>query len=201
MYIEANDKKFAELIVNHGKSPLVKCVNRFVEFDGPNRLDNIINDAEYPYDFDLLSIDIDGADYFVWESITEFCPKVIIIEFNATIPNDVAFVQAKDMKINQGSSLLALVELGKKKGYELICVTSCNAIFILDKYYQIFGLQSNSISALYSPACDGRIFHGYDSYVHVIGMPGLIWSGVAVSSEDFQPLPKSLRRFGDSQSN
>ncbi len=38
------------------------------------------------------------------------------------------------MKINQGSSLLPLVELGKNKGYELIEATPTNAIFIKSQY-------------------------------------------------------------------
>jgi hypothetical protein len=147
-----------------------------------------------------LSIDIDGAEYFIWESVERFNPKVVAIEFNPSVPNDVIFVQAKNMSINQGASLLALIELGKQKGYELVCATSCNAIFVLKKFLPIFGLRSNHIAVLYSPDSDGRIFHGYDSYIYVTGMPTLIWSDTPVSSEDFQLLPKHMRKFGDAQS-
>ena len=200
LFIEADDKKFEQLILNHGSSKNVTCLKRFVEFDGPNRLENLIDEANFPLNFDLLSIDIDGADYFVWESIDRFRPRVVIIEFNPSIPNDVIFVQAKDMNVNQGASLLALVMLGKQKGYELICVTASNAIFVLNEFYSLFGLTSNHVTKLYAPTADGRIFHGYDSYVHISGMPSLIWSGTKVCSDDVQVLPAALRKWGDAQS-
>jgi hypothetical protein len=200
LFIEANDKKFEQLLVNHGASNNVTCLKRFVEFDGPNSLENLIDEANFPLGFDLLSIDIDGADYFVWESVQRFRPRVLVIEFNPSIPNDVIFVQAKDMNTNQGASLLALVMLGKQKGYELICVTMCNAIFVLNELYPLFELTSNHVTQLFSSATDGRIFHGYDSYIHISGMPQLIWSQTNVCSDDFQVLPASLRKWGDVQS-
>lgn len=200
LFIEANSTKFQQLLLNHGHSDRVTCLNRYVTFDGPNQLDRLIEEARFPAGLDLLSIDIDGGDYFVWESVQAFRPRVVVIEFNPSIPNDVIFVQARDPAVNQGSSLLALVMLGKDKGYELVCCTLCNAIFVLAEYYPLFGLRSNHVSRLYRPACDGRIFHGYDSVIHVTGMPELMWSRTAVRSEDFQVLPASLRKFGDSQS-
>jgi hypothetical protein len=175
-------------------------LKRFIEIDGSNCLDNAIEEAKYPIDFDLLSIDIDGADYFIWESVKRFRPRVVVIEFNPTIPNDVVFVQEKDMSINQGASLLALVLLAKEKGYELICCTDWNAIFVLKEFYPLFGLQSNHVTSLYAPHCDGRIFHGFDSYIHVTGMPRLMWNEATISSESFQVLEPSLRRFSDAQS-
>ena len=47
-----------------------------------------------PSDFDVLSIDIDGADYHVWDGLrgSRFAPALVVIEFNPTIPNHVAFV-------------------------------------------------------------------------------------------------------------
>jgi hypothetical protein len=200
LFIEANDKKFKELLENHGGSTNITCLKKFVEFDGVNRLDNLINETNFPLEFDLLSIDIDGADYFVWQSVERYCPRVVIIEFNPVIPNDVVFVQAKDMNTNHGASLLALIMLGKQKGYELLCATTCNAIFVLDKYYSLFGLASNHITELYSPVLDGRIFHGYDSYVHVCGHSHLLWSNVKICSDDFQVLPTSERKYRDAES-
>jgi hypothetical protein len=200
LFIEANDAKFEQLLLNHGSSSNVTCLKKFVEFDGANRLENLIDQANFPSELDLLSIDIDGADYFIWESVVRYRPRVVVIEFNPSIPNDVIFVQAKDMSVNQGSSLLALVQLGKQKGYELICATSCNAIFVLSEYYPLFNLPSNHVTRLWSSGT-GRIFHGYDSYVYISGMPRLLWSNTTVNSEDLQILPASLRKFGDSQAN
>ncbi len=197
--IEANEKKFADLLKTHGTNDKVACVRKFVGFDGPDSLDNILRSVKAPQDFDLLSIDVDGTDYFIWESLAAHKPRVVIIEFNQSVPNDVIFVQAKNSAINQGCSLLALILLGKEKGYELVCCTRCNAIFVRADLYPKFNLKSNFIGHLYRPAMDGRIFHGYDSYIYVHGMPQLIWSGVPVTNDDFQVVSPMERRFEDAQ--
>lgn len=173
------------------------CVNKYVDYEGPDRLDRILSSSKCPHDLDLLSIDVDGIDYFIWEGLSEYKPNVVIIEFNPTVPNDIIFVQAKDNRVNQGCSLMALVLLGKEKGYELICCTPWNAFFVRKELYPEFGMPDNSINSLHKPIVDGRIFYGYDSYIHIAGMPTLLWSGVRVSSEDFQVIPQSIRRFSE----
>jgi hypothetical protein len=198
-FIEANADKFKDLMANHGDNKKVSCVNKFVDFEGANSLDNILTSVNAPQNFDFLSIDVDGTDYFIFESLNVYKPNVVVIEFNPTIPNDVIFVQAKDSSINQGCSLLALILLGKEKGYELICCTNWNAFFVRAELYAEFKIENNSIIYMYRPSLDGRIFHGYDSYVYVVGMPSLFWSGIPISSDDFQVVPQSLRRFCDSQ--
>lgn len=198
-FIEANAHKFEALQAQHGHNPQVRCVNRFVGFEGPDRLDAILAEAGAPKDFDLLSVDVDGTDYFIWDSLAEHQPQVVVIEFNPTIPNDVLFVQARDGGINQGCSLLALIVLGRQKGYELVCCTGWNAFFVRAEHYARMGIASNAIFDLYKPVCDGRIFHGYDSYIYTTGMPRLMWAGVGVKPGDLQVLPPSMRRFGDAQ--
>ena len=198
-FIEANHKKFQELIKNHGSNNKIKCINKFVTFEGESSLDNILVENEAPVNLDLISIDVDGTDYFIWESLKVYRPKLLVIEFNPSIPNDVLFVQEKNSKINQGCSLLALIELGKVKGYELVCCTGWNAFFVPKELLGVFNLKSNSINDMYVPVSDGRIFHGYDSTIYVCGMPKLLWSEIEVDAEEFQIMPKSMRTFGDKQ--
>lgn len=166
-----------------------------VDFEGENSLDSILEEVGAPKDLDLISIDIDGADFFVWEGMQKYRPKVAIVEFNPTVPNDIVFIQAKDMLVRQGCSLAALVMLGKQKDYELVCATHCNAFFVESKYYDSLGINSNHITSMYRPTTDGRIFHGYDSHIYTSGMDHFLWSGVPISDEDLQPLPKSLRVY------
>ena len=198
-FIEGNEAKFNDLLVTHGENPNITCINKYVDYEGRNNLDGILSSTNCPQEFDLLSIGVDGTDYFIWESLGEYRPSVVVIEFNPTVPNDIIFVQAKDNAINQGCSLLALILLGKEKGYELICCTGWKAFFVRKELYSEFKIPDNSIQCMYQPYSDGRIFHGYDSYVYVVGMQTLLWSGIQVSSEDFQVLPQSARRFSDSQ--
>lgn len=187
LMIEANSDKFIQLVGNLSKYPNITLANRFVGFEGANTLDNILQEENVPNSFGLLSIDIDGNDYYVWESLKNYTPEIVVIEFNPTCPNDVIFVQDKSFEVNQGCSLLALIILGKEKGYELAVATKVNAIFVRADKFPRLGLKSNFISNLYAPMQDGRIFHGMDGTIHVIGFNKMLWGEQrAVNSADFQ---------------
>jgi hypothetical protein len=197
--IEANGEKYQELVRTYRERMNVTTVNKFVDFEGPNSLDHILSACQAPRDFGVLSIDIDGNDFYVWESLVGHTPEIVVIEFNPTVPNDVVFVQEKSFQVNQGCSLLALVSLGKQKGYELAVCTDWNAIFVKREKLSALGVNDNSIARLYAPVQDGRIFQGYDGSIHVVGMDRLLWRNIPLNSEDFQILPKALRVFGDAQ--
>ena len=123
-----------------------------------------------------------------------YTPEIVVIEFNPTVPNDVIFVQEKSFDVNQGCSLLALVQLGKQKGYELAVCTKTNAIFVRQDKFPLLGVTNNFIYNLYTPVQNGRIFQGYDGTIHVIGFDRIMWKGDRrVTSEDFQILPKEER--------
>lgn len=199
--IEANATKYKELVATYSTKPNVACINKLVRFDGSDTLDNILDRAHAPRDIGVLSIDIDGCDFHIWQSLQKYSPELLIIEFNPTVPNDVIFVQEKSMDINQGCSLLSLVLLGKKLGYELACCTRCNAFFVKNEKFARLGIQDNFIHKMYAPEQDGRIFYGYDSEIHVVGMNSLVWKGgIRVTSADFQVLPESVRTWSDAQS-
>jgi hypothetical protein len=195
--IEGHPRRFKALASNYSQNRQVICLDRLVQCSGPDRLDEILGSLACPAEFDLLSIDIDGMDYFVWESLVQFRPRLVVIEFNPTVPNDVIFVQAKDSGVNQGCSLLALVLLAKAKGYELIASTGFNAFFVTRDEYWKLSIESNHISNIHAPPHDGRIFQGFDSTIFVTGMERLIWSDVTLTQEDFQVLPQAARRFKD----
>lgn len=194
--IEGNEQRSQTLINRYQDFETVTCLNRFVGIEGDNTLDNILVEVGAPTDFDFLSIDIDGMDYFIWESLSKFRPSVLVVEFNPTVPNDVVFVQGKSFDIHQGCSLMALIQLAKEKGYELVCSTGVNAFFVERDLFEAFGIEGNAIDSIHQPICDGRIFHGYDSHIYVVGMPQLLWSGgIKVESDDFQVVPKNDRVF------
>jgi hypothetical protein len=75
---------------------------------------------------DLLSLDIDGMDYWVWKAITVIEPQVVVCETHnlipadrpLTVPYDPKFVfQSEDYR---GASLAAMCKLGREKGYRLV---------------------------------------------------------------------------------
>lgn len=199
--IEPNPERYEQLTETYRGCSAVKTVNKFVQCDGPDTLDNILMDCGAPSEPGLISIDIDGNDYHVWESLVAFRPELLVIEFNPTIPNDVIFIQDKSFEINHGCSLLALVILGKKKGYELAVCTEWNAFFVKEGKAAALGVENTSHLALYTPQLDGRIFQGMDHSIHVVGMDCLFWGGRALTSEDFQVLSKSERVWKDAQNS
>jgi len=147
LFIEANAEKFKDLQENYKDNFKVKLVNTYIDIEGPNTLDSILKISNAPKNFDFLSIDVDGIDYFIWDGLTEYRPRVVVIEFNPTIPNDVEFVQHKSAKINQGCSLLALINLARTKGYELVCCTGWNAFFVTNDLFALTGVTNNHIPA------------------------------------------------------
>ncbi|MDB5812092.1 MAG: hypothetical protein JWN94_4214 [Betaproteobacteria bacterium] len=198
-FIEGNANKFESLLKTYSQNANVCCLNRFVGLDGESSLDNILSEIHAPENPDFVSIDVDGTDYFIWESLVKHRPRVLVIEFNPTVPNDVIFVQEKSFEVNQGCSLLALIVLGQEKGYELVCCTRWNAFFVEKALYPAFNIPNNFINNLYRPESDGRIFHGYDSHIYVTGMPQLRWSGVKLGHSDLQLVPPAEQQFSDAQ--
>jgi hypothetical protein len=194
--IEADARKHKDLLATYAQNDRVTSINKFVRHSGPDTLDHILADTAIPRDFDLLSIDIDGNDYHVWQAVQSFSPKVVIIEFNQTIPNNVEFVQKADPRINHGNSLLSLVLLGKQKGYELVAVTNLNTIFVQKKYFNIFGMTDNSLDRLRPFSGDtSQIFQLQDGTIVVTGCTKLLWQNLELRQESFQIMPKFLRVF------
>jgi hypothetical protein len=198
--IEASAKKFQELKKTYQGNTKVHLINRFVSFDGADTLDNILSTTPIPNDLDLLSIDIDGNDYYIWESVVTYSPKVVVIEFNQTIPSDVEFVQEKNVKVNQGAGILSITELGKSRGYELIAATICNAIFVRKEYFGLFGIEDNRPAILWDQETEApRVFQLYDGTIALSKEFELLWNNVNVKRYDLQKLPRYLRVFSDSQ--
>lgn len=107
----------------------------------------LMSNVGFDPEIGLLSIDIDGNDYWVWDTMNVLSPDIIICEYNAllgfedqlTIPYRFDFVRNKsDYFSLYGASLPAMVELAKKKGYFFIGCNSAgnNAYFIKNKHKQ-----------------------------------------------------------------
>ncbi len=176
--IEGSPTKFPALIESYAGNPRAHCICGVVAPEkGKNSLDQHLAGTSIPQTFDLLSIDIDGNDYHVWESLSDYRPRVVIIEVNPTIPDDIIFIQDRDMAVNQGCSLRAAVELGRKMGYELICVAEWNAIFVVCEEFEKFGILDNSLDAMHLGFCDAKYFQGYDGTLFHIGLLQLRWAG------------------------
>lgn len=93
-------------------------------------INDLIASAGLEGDIGILSIDIDGMDYWVWQAIEQVKPSILIIEYNAVYgnihpivtPYDPAFLRTKAHPSNlyYGASIQAIIRLGREKGFTLI---------------------------------------------------------------------------------
>ena len=112
------------------------------EFITTNNVNKVIRDNGFEGETGLLSIDLDGNDYWIWKAIDAISPVIVVIEYNyrfgselaVTIPYDERFERghAHPSKCYFGASLKALCLLAKQKGYSFVgCGASgVNAFFV-----------------------------------------------------------------------
>jgi len=140
LLIEGN-KVYAERAKAYYSGKPVKVVQAFVTKENINEL---IKNSGIKGKIDLLSIDIDGNDYWVWNEIDSVRPRVVVIEYNSilgiepiTIPYNPKFerLKAHPGGFYYGASLAALEKLASSKGYILVgCNTwGFNAFFVQKK--------------------------------------------------------------------
>jgi len=98
-------------------------------------INSILRKYRVPENFDLISIDVDGQDFWIWSNLV-FRPTVVIIEYNASLPVDESKVVPFDASFHwdgtrwYGASLRALFNLGNSKGYTLVYANGVNAFFV-----------------------------------------------------------------------
>ncbi|MQC26261.1 MAG: hypothetical protein DWG76_02275 [Chloroflexi bacterium] len=108
----------------------VHALNSFVSHTGPTRLDRVLASLPIPPDFELLSVDVDGDDYHIWNGVRKYQPKVVVIEFNSSIPPHMSYIDKVKSPMHVGSSAKALLDLAHQKGYQLAACTATNLIFV-----------------------------------------------------------------------
>jgi hypothetical protein len=205
VFIEPDPVRFRDLELTHGASARNVLLNAFVGFSKSDGLDALLSQCDIPKRFDLLSIDIDGNDYYVWEAVEEYRPNLVIIEYNQTLSNSTLFVQKKSPEVNHGSSPASLVGLARKKGYELIAATAINLLFVAAEHYGIFGISDNSLALMRDDSQVPQIFVGYDGHVflseaNVTGSITLPWHGLKLKETRVQVLPGRLQKYLDQYS-
>ncbi len=160
-YIESNtrflliDDNWAGLVIDGSREDIeyikrddiywrynLKAEHAFITKDNIN---DLIRRNGITGEIGLLSIDIDGNDYWVWEAIDVVSPSIVVIEYNSrfgperavTVPYDPGFIRtsAHYSNIYYGASLAALCLLGKRKGYSFVGSNSSgsNAFFVREE--------------------------------------------------------------------
>ena len=190
------DKKFFNELKRNIKSDKVVKLNKLVSFEGSNKLENILQDTKIPKNFDFLSIDIDGCDYHIFEQLELFTPKIICIEFNHMIPNEVEFVQSKNFALKQGSSPKSLINLAKLKNYHLVANTLTNLFFVHESIKDFVLEENINLESIRNDEnVKNLIFSGYDGTLFTTKPVEISWHKIKVENKNLQILPKYLRKF------
>ena len=125
----------------------ITAISKFITKENIN---NVFSSNGFEGDIGLLSIDIDGNDYWVWDAIKVVNPRIVLCEYNSilgckdavTIPYNPNFNRTKAHYSNLyfGASLPALCYLGNRKGYIFIGSNSAgnNAFFIREDLAKFF---------------------------------------------------------------
>ena len=161
----------------------LKAEHIFITKDNIN---SVLISNGIPEDLGLLSIDIDGNDYWIWDSINCIKPRIVISEYNSifgslskvTVPYFDSFVRnnAHSSNVYYGASLGALEFLAKKKGYSLIGTNMAgnNAFFVRDDLSSNFKVLSVNEAFKAAKFREAKDINGNLSYISLIEQRSLI---------------------------
>lgn len=103
------------------------AINLRKEFITAENINELFRKYQVPYNLDLLSIDVDFNDFYIWQKLDgKYKPRLIVIEYNAThLPDEDKIVKYNPIGMWDGTnyfgaSILALSNLAQTKGYSLV---------------------------------------------------------------------------------
>jgi hypothetical protein len=142
-------------------------INLRKEYITAENINSLFSKYNVPCDLDLLSIDVDYNDFYIWNALDEsYRPRVVVIEYNAAhLPQEDKVVQYHpdytwDHTNYYGASLLSMFNLGRKKRYSLVYAekSGANAFFIRDDLLPTNCLfkDINEVSKIYKYARYGK---------------------------------------------
>lgn len=141
MFIEADSNKFIDLHNNYKEEEKIIIVNSMIDTD-KNKLDTILNKYNI-IQVDFCSIDIDGLDLNIFNSMEEILPTIICIEGGQVLfPMEKEKVNLEIQKDNVTQSLYNYITDFEKKGYRILCAYQ-DIFFVKEKYYNLFSVSQN----------------------------------------------------------
>jgi hypothetical protein len=151
LFIESSSDDYAALESKYRGNRRVMTRHELVTADN---IQALLRDAGVPEVFDVLSIDIDGNDFWVWRAAHSFTARVVVVEYNGNLAMDDQLVMPRDDEHRWdgsdyfGASLGAYRELAAKKGYELVHTdsTGVNAFFVLREEAAAFSALGRAVA-------------------------------------------------------
>ena len=151
-----NDAKIQLKKILKKKVNNLKLLNIFVTKKNINQ----ILKRNYGKEIDLLSIDVDGNDFWIWKAINCVKPRLVIIEYNSFFGSNISATIKYNSKFSwdhrnnksyYGASLKALEKLGKQKKYILVGVdkNGVNAFFVRNDLAKYINLKSKKTEEIF----------------------------------------------------
>ena len=139
VFVREGQRFFANHPATRSSPPVMKS-----EWFTRENVNQVLAAAGVPDDVDVLSLDIDGNDLYLWSAMT-MRPRILICEFNSGVPSELALTipykpdfsfaaLPTDQAMFRSASLAAFVAVGRRKGYRLVGMNALgfNAIFLRD---------------------------------------------------------------------
>lgn len=157
LWIEADRKACASMRRSFAAELAADQLQLSCAFITAQNISGLIGSAQLD-ELDLLSIDIDGNDYWIWEALA-LKPRVVVIEYNAKFPPPTRWVMQYnpdhrwDYTDYYGAALESLNALARRKGHTLVgcCLAGVNAFFVRDDLVLDRFAQAD-VAKLYNPA-------------------------------------------------
>lgn len=157
--VEAVEDRAAKLKEATRDFHQVQVMCAYVQAEGNNSVDGILSRCGVKPDIELVSIDVDGDDYHIFSAIREYHPRVVVVEYNATMGSRLKIVQAPGEML--GSSGAAIIELAHRKGYKLAACTNVNLIFCQEKDFPQLGFDEPILDEVYPDNAVTIVITGY----------------------------------------
>ena len=135
LFLDCDEIFFPQLERKYRANDAVRTMRAMVT---PENVEELFAQCGVPAEPAVLSIDVDGGDYWIWEAIASYRPRVLVIEYNSALDPTRRLVQPREHAEGWdgtdyfGASLGAIKSLGEVKGYRFVYaeLSGVNAFFV-----------------------------------------------------------------------
>lgn len=136
--VEADPEEYKRLCSNSDE--FGERVSRFLgRVDNDNRLETILRRCNAPVDIDLVVIDVDGQDYYLFNSLLQYRPRVVVVEYNNTTTNP-DFIPKLNGEGQAGEN--AILKLGCGKLYAPVWKSLTNIVFVHQPLHRLLSREN-----------------------------------------------------------
>ncbi|MDQ6745797.1 MAG: DUF1698 domain-containing protein [Actinomycetota bacterium] len=156
LFLEADEHSYAALARKYWARRDVTTLKAAVS---PENVNELFKQAGVPPEPDVVSIDVDGPDFWIWEALSTCRPRLVVCEYNSALPPGRQLVQPRERRSAwdgtdfYGASLDALEVLARRKRYRLVHseTSGVNAFFVRDDLAPELLPQAEAVRRVHEP--------------------------------------------------